>query len=97
MRTLALRALRDYWVRHSDAEGELKAWFKTVERASWGSFAEMKADLPSADMKGRVAVFNICGNRHRLVCLVNFQSKHVLVKWIGTHAEYDKIRIEDFS
>lgn len=64
-------------------------------RASWASFDALRRDFPSADLVGKCVVFNIAGNRFRLICRVNFESMHVLVRWIGTHAEYDKIKVSD--
>ncbi|WP_230407189.1 type II toxin-antitoxin system HigB family toxin [Pontibacter cellulosilyticus] len=86
----------EYANRHAAAKQYLLAWHKTTEAAQWNSVNDMRADFPSAEMvvDGKV-VFNIKANDYRLVALVGFGSKRVFVLWIGTHAEYDKIRIED--
>ena len=92
MRVISIKRLREYWLGgHADAEQPLKAWFAVTEKASWGSFADLRASFPAADRVGEKVVFNIGGNKYRLVALVNFQSKYVLVKWVGTHAEYDRL------
>lgn len=92
MRKLALRTLRVFWENgHADAEQQLRAWFQIVEKMDWNSFSEVKATFPSVDFVGDKAIFNIKTNRYRLIAKVNFQSKHVLIRWIGTHAEYDRL------
>lgn len=80
---------------HGDAEQPLRYWFTVTERADWKMYADVKKDFPSADMVGNRAVFNIGGNKYRLVAVVNFESKYVLIKWVGTHAEYDRLSIEE--
>ncbi len=96
MRTLALRTLRSFWeAGHSAAEQPLRYWFSVAERPNWEKFADIKLDFPSVDMVDDKAIFNIGGNKYRLIAHVNFDSKHVFVKWIGTHAEYDRINVED--
>ncbi len=63
-----------------------------VEKASWNSFADLRTTFPSADAVGDDRyVFNLGGNKYRLVCVIKFSGKVVLTKWIGTHAEYDRI------
>jgi mRNA interferase HigB len=72
----------------------LQAWFKLVKAAHWASSAELKAQLRSASIvSAQRVVFNIKGNEYRLVAGINYQSQAVFIKWIGTHAEYDKIDV----
>jgi len=72
----------------------LEAWFKLVKAARWASSAELKEQLRSASIvSAQRVVFNIKGNDYRLVAGVNYQSQAVFIKWIGTHAEYDKIDV----
>lgn len=98
MRVLALSTLRDYWeAGHANAETPLRYWFALTERAVWSKFSDLKQDFPSADMVDDKAIFNIGGNNYRLVAIVNFESKYVLVKWIGTHAEYDRLNLENLA
>ncbi len=92
MRVIAKRTLREFWSKHPDAEGSLKAWFAETENASWQGPADIKAYYRSASLLGdNRAVFNICGNKYRLVVKVNYQAAIVLVRFIGTHKEYDGI------
>ena len=87
--------LRNFWERHGDAQMPLRAFFRVAEKANWETFADLRSSFPSADVVGDKVVFNIAGNRYRLVSLVDFQRKGVLIRWIGTHAEYDRLRIEE--
>ncbi len=97
MRIVAWKALRDYAAAYKGAdkaslEQELKAWFREVKQANWNNANDIKAKYRSASIlkKGRV-VFNICGNKFRIVVWVNYSVKIAYIKWVGTHAEYDKI------
>lgn len=97
MRIVAWKALRDYAAAYKGAdkaslEQALKAWFREVKQANWNNANDIKAKYRSASIlkKGRV-VFNICGNKFRIVVWVNYSVKIAYIKWVGTHAEYDKI------
>jgi len=95
MRVIAKRTLREFWGKHPDAEGSLKAWFAETENASWGGPGDIKAYYRSASiLRDNRAVFNICGNKYRLVVKVNYQAAIVFVRFIGTHKEYDGINAE---
>ena len=74
------------------AKETLDAWYYEVKRAQWSAPSEIKAKYRSASIlpKERV-VFNICGNKYRLVVIVRFRARRVYIRFIGTHAEYDKI------
>ena len=91
MNVISYKAISKYCQANSNAEQALKTWFKTVSKAEWKDLNELKLDYPSADYVGdNRIVFNIKGNHYRLVARVAFEYKRVMVKWIGTHAEYDK-------
>ncbi|MEZ5289826.1 MAG: type II toxin-antitoxin system HigB family toxin [Vicinamibacterales bacterium] len=96
MRIIAKKALRDFWGRHPDAEGPLLAWYREAEAESWDSPAKVKQKYGSASIvaNNRV-VFNIKGNTYRLVVKVNYGVRIVFIRFVGTHAEYDRINVED--
>jgi len=96
MHIISYKTIREYYEKHAAAKPYLTAWFKTTKKTEWGSVNDIRLDFPSAEMvvDGKV-VFNIKANDYRLVALVGFRTKRVFVLWIGTHAEYDKIRIKD--
>lgn len=92
MRVVAIKALREFWAKHADAEQPLRAWYDEACKASWTQPADIKAQYRSASiLKSRRVVFNIKGNDYRLVAAIAFRLGVVYVKFIGTHAEYDAI------
>ena len=90
MRIIKRAALEQFWGRHPDAKTSLESWFAVVRAAHWQTPAEMKRTYPHADMVGRRTVFNIAGNKFRLIARVNYQAQIVFVLYLLTHAEYDR-------
>jgi mRNA interferase HigB len=92
MRIIALSTLRTFWEKHPITEQPLKAWYADAKKSSWKSFHDIKQTYPSASIVGsdRV-VFNIKGNDYRLIGLVRFRDGKIFIRFIGTHAEYNKI------
>jgi mRNA interferase HigB len=92
MQILSKRTLRLFWEKHPQAETPLKVWFATVSKAQWANFVEVKASFNSADLVGDSRViFDIGGNKYRLIARVSYQYGRVMVKFIGTHKEYNDI------
>ena len=84
--------LERYVMIHSMVKSALQHWINIVEEAEWRSHNELKKDYPSADYVGNSRyVFNIQGNNYRLVVIVLFIERYIKIRFIGTHAEYDKI------
>ena len=93
MRIITKEPLRLYADKHPDCKTALQEWIAKVEDSQWNSFADVKQTFGDADMPGNQHyVFNIHGNHHRLVVVVKFFNHTILVRWIGTHTEYDKIK-----
>lgn len=95
MRIIALSALKAFWETepgHDDAREPALAWYRHVLKADWSSPAEVKADFGNASVlrDGRV-IFNIAGNKYRLVVWINYAYRVVYIRFIGTHAQYDRI------
>lgn len=92
MRVIAVKALREFWTKHTDAEQPLKSWYKEATSNRWNSPNDIKQRYPSADIlpDDRV-VFNIKGNTYRLIVKIHYNTGIVYIRHIGTHAEYDKI------
>ena len=92
MRVIAKKILREFWVKHNDAEHQLKTWFKEATKANWKNPNDIKAKYAKASIlkSGRV-VFNICGNSQRLIVDINYPRQWVFIRFIGTHKEYDKV------
>jgi mRNA interferase HigB len=95
MRIISVKTLRDYWQKEPAAKGELQAWHAEVKNAAWKTPADVKAKYGTASIlkAGRV-VFNICGNKYRLVVRINYKFAIVYIRFIGTHKEYNKIDVE---
>lgn len=92
MRVIAVSTLRDFWQRYPDAEQPLKAWYEEATTATWTQPADIKAQYRSASvLKNRRVVFNIKGNDYRLIVAIAYKMQYVYVKFIGTHAEYDRV------
>lgn len=92
MRVIAKKILRVFWENHSDIEQQLKSWYQEAEKGSWNSLNELKNEYPSASiLKDNRICFNIKGNSYRLIVKVNFNYQMMWIRFIGTHAEYDKI------
>ncbi|MFM7175826.1 MAG: type II toxin-antitoxin system HigB family toxin [Bacteroidota bacterium] len=92
MRVIVKKALRIFWAKHKDCEQQLKAYFKEAEDANWKNPGEIKADYPTASiLEDNRVVFNIKGNRYRLVVKINYSYKIVWIRFIGTHAAYENI------
>ena len=94
MRIVALGTLRDFWLEHPDAEVSLRSWYALASRAQWSGPAEVRAAYRTASfVAGNRAVFNIGGNRYRLVVAVHYNRKALFIRFVGTHAEYDRIDV----
>lgn len=95
MRIIARSTLQIYWEKHPDSEEPLKAWFKVANGANWKNPQDVKDCYRNASIlkDGRV-VFNIAGNKHRLIASINYPTGVLFIKFIGTHKEYDKINAE---
>jgi len=99
MRVIALSTLRAFWEGksgHADAREPTLAWYREASAADWRSPAEVKRQFGTASIlrDGRV-VFNIAGNKYRLVVWINYPYRVVYVRFIGTHAQYDRIDAQE--
>ncbi|MBR0100787.1 MAG: type II toxin-antitoxin system HigB family toxin [Treponema sp.] len=96
MHVISRKTLSDYWQKVPEAEQALRAWFCEAQKARWTSPAEIKEKYRSASfLKENRVVFNICGNKHRLIVCINYASKTVFVRFVGSHSDYDKIKAEE--
>jgi mRNA interferase HigB len=92
MHIISKSPLQLFWQKYPTAERPLRAWLTQAKRAHWQNFAELRRDFPSADLAGRFIVFNIGGNKFRLITRVEFALRRVYIRQVLTHAEYDKER-----
>jgi mRNA interferase HigB len=86
------KTLVAFWERHPKAEAPLSNWFVAVRAADWKTSQDVRNDFKSADFVGdNRVIFDIGGNNYRLIAHVSYIFKSVLIKFVGTHAEYDRI------
>ena len=95
MRVIAKRTLRQFWEVHADAQDPLEAWHSETLKADWAMPQQVKEQFGSASiLKGGRVVFNIAGNKYRLVVVIDYARQACFVKFIGTHVQYDEIDAE---
>jgi len=98
MRVIALSTLKAFCEgssSYADAVDPLLAWYRHTVKADWASPAEVKQDFRNASiLKDGRAVFNIAGNKYRLVAWINYAYRIVYIRFIGTHAQYDQIDVQ---
>lgn len=94
-RIFAKSTLRSYWEVHAETEQYLKTWYDTAMSSDWKSPNDVKLTYANASIlkDGRI-VFNIKGNSYRLVAKFNFEKQWIFIRFIGTHAEYDRINAD---
>lgn len=100
MRVVALSTLRDFWEKpeYEDSKGALDAWYREAKQSEWASPVDIKAQYRNASiLKGGRVVFNIAGNKYRLIVSINFITQVVFIKFIGTHNQYDRINAETYD
>lgn len=90
MHIISQKMLRSFWAAHPDAERPLRSWYKVVSRAEWDTFADVRRAYSHADQVGKFTVFNIGGNKYRLIAVIHFNRYKVFVRHVLTHAEYDE-------
>ena len=96
MRIIAISTLRHFWEIHADAEEPIKAWYQEARAADWATPHQVKAMYRKASVLGdNRIVFNIAGNKCRLIVKFNYSYRVGHVRFIGTHAEYDRINAEE--
>ncbi len=90
MRVVSRKMLREFWERHPDSASALARWFKIMQRQEFISFESLHATFPTADKIGDLVVFNIGGNKYRLITVIHFNRGKVYIRDVLTHQEYDR-------
>ena len=90
MRVISRRALRDFWDDHPQAKAALTAWFRIMEHGSFSDFNALKATFGAADYLAPYTIFDIGGNKFRLIAVVHYDRRRVYVRHVFTHADYDR-------
>ena len=95
MRVISRKKLREFWELYPKARTPLDAWYQVAKRAKWENFAEVRRTFNSADVVGRFVVFNIGGNKYRLIAVIHYNRGKVFIRHVLTHAEYDEGKWKD--
>ena len=96
MHIISFRKLREYFDKEENARVALQDWYKLAKKSNWNSFSDLKNTFNSADNVGNGRyVFNVKGNHYRIVAIVRFNFKKILIRWVGNHKDYD--RLNDIS
>jgi mRNA interferase HigB len=90
MRVISRKALREFWARYPDAEPSLRHWEAVVKEATWEDWADIRATYGSADKVDEFVVFNVGGNKYRLIAIVSYAKAKVYIQRVLTHKEYDR-------
>lgn len=90
MHVISRKKLREFWEIEKQAETPLDNWYRTAKKENWQNIAQVRQFFPHADIFGNCVVFNIGGNKYRLITKIFFDDKTVLVRFVLTHKEYDK-------
>jgi mRNA interferase HigB len=94
MHIISRRRLVEFWELHPDAEQPLRAWYAEAKKANWKSPGEIKMTYRSVSiLSGNRVVFNIKGNIYRLVVMVEYSQGKMFIRFVGTHADYDRINV----
>ena len=92
---ISRKALRKFWEKHPDAELPLRQWEAVVRRADWRDWADLKVTYSSADKVEKYVVFNVGGNKYRLIAIVSYAKGKVYIQYVLTHKEYDRGKWKD--
>ncbi len=98
MRIISKKTLKNFYEqsKYSDSKSALESWYKEALRLDWNNPNEVKEMYGSASIIGNEkVVFNISGNKYRLIVTINYYARIVFIKFIGTHKQYDKINIKE--
>jgi mRNA interferase HigB len=98
VRILSKRTLREFWEsspKYADTEDPLKSWYRESKQASWPTPADVKEQYRNASiLKNNRTVFNIAGNKYRLVVEINYDLQIIFIRFVGTHQDYDAVDVE---
>lgn len=90
MHVISYRCLREFSEQHADCRDALGNWFKVAKQAHWSNLIEVQSVFPKAEAVGNFTIFNIKGNRYRLIVSIDYVKQVIFIKYVLTHAEYDK-------
>ncbi len=89
MHVISRRALREFWERHPPAKTPLAAWFRILESGSFADFNAIKRAFGAADYLAPYTIFDVGGNKYRVIAVIHYNRQRVYVRYVFTHPEYD--------
>jgi mRNA interferase HigB len=95
MHVISKKKLREFWEEHPRAQAPLEAWYQVAKSAEWESFADVRKTFNTADQVGKFTVFDIGGNKYRLIAVIHSNRGKLYVRHVLTHAEYDEGKWKD--
>lgn len=95
MHVISKKKLREFWEEHPRAKSSLEAWYQVAKNAVWENFADVRKTFSTADQVGKFTVFDIGGNKYRLIAVIHFNRGKLYVRHVLTHAEYDEGKWKD--
>lgn len=90
MHIISRKKLKEFWETHKISKEPLTAWYKIVHKTNYGNFSKLRETFPTADKVGKYIVFNIGGNKFRLVTVIHFERAKVYIREVLTHKQYDE-------
>lgn len=90
MHVISRKTIQQFWEHYPDSQSSLVRWYKIMQKSEFGSFNELRRAFPTADKVGDLIVFNIGGNKYRLIASIHFNRNKVYIRHVLTHPEYDK-------
>ena len=95
MHVISKKKLREFWDQYPKAKSPLEAWYQIAKQAQWNNFADVRKTFNAADAVGRFVVFDIGGNKYRLIAAIHFNRAKLFVRHVLTHAAYDEGKWKD--
>jgi mRNA interferase HigB len=90
MHVISKKKLRSFWSIHPEAESSLNNWFRVAKKADWTMFADLHETFQTADQVGKYTVFDIGGNKYRLITEINFRRGKIFLRHVLTNADYSR-------
>ena len=90
MHVISKKKLREFWEKHPRAKSPLEAWYQVAKQAEWQNFADVRRTSNTADAVGRFVVFDIGGNKYRLIAVIHYNRQKLFIRHVLTHAQYDE-------
>ncbi len=90
MRIISEKTIKEFWEQHKESEAAMKNWISKVRDSDWQNFSDVRQTFNSADIYSRCVVFNLGGNKYRIIAMIEYKKHLVFIRAVLTHKEYDK-------